>query len=148
MAKKGGKSSKKKKDGLNADIPQYPNQIIKLEIDIPPSKNHAYFYRRGQKIMKKTTQDYIKKIRKEVENEMWKQDWKKDKIHVWYYADLYFFFPDKRIRDSHNSIEVLMDTLEGTIFPNDYHIMPRIQNVILDRKNPRLYIEFYPKPTK
>ena len=128
----------KAKDELKQDKPKYPNQQISLCIPIPPSKNHAYFYRSGRKLQKNKTKKYIEQIRKYVEEEIAKQKWKKDKHCVWYYIDMYFYFPDKRQRDSHNSIEVLMDTLETVLFPNDYYIMPRIQLVELDRENPRL----------
>ena len=53
-------------------------------------------------------------------------------------------FPDKKIRDSHNCIKLLMDSLEGILFPNDYYVKPRIQAVELSRDNPQLDLVFYP----
>ena len=39
-------------DDLKRDKPKYPKQTISFSIDLPPSKNHAYFYRRGAKYQK------------------------------------------------------------------------------------------------
>ena len=125
-------------DDLKREKPKYPEQQISLCIPIPPSKNHAYFYKGGKKIMKGKTKKYIADIRDYVDKEMDAQKWKHDKDNVWYYLDMYLYFPDKKRRDSHNSIEILMDTLETVLFKDDYFIMPRIQSVELDRKNPRL----------
>lgn len=135
----------KKKDQLKKDTPKYPNQKIKLTVDIPPSKNHAFFYRRGAKIAKAGTRRYMENVQAYVKEEIKKQNWQKDLGSVWYYADLYFYYPDKRIRDSHNCIEILMDSLEKVLFPNDYYVMPRVQSVQLDRKNPRMEMIFYAK---
>jgi crossover junction endodeoxyribonuclease RusA len=76
---------------------------------------------------------------------MREKGWKKDKDHVWYVMDLYFYFPDKRVRDSHNTLKLLTDALEGLLFSNDYFLLPRIQTVTLDRENPRLEIVYYPQ---
>ena len=51
--------------------------------------------------------------------------------------------PDKRIRDSHNCIKLLMDSLQGVLFPNDYFVMPRIQAVEFDKENPRIDVVFF-----
>ena len=127
-------------DDLKRDKPKHPKQQIYFSIDLPPSKNHAYFYRRGAKIPKASTDKYVERTRKQITKEMKKQKWKKDRDHVWYYLDLFFYFPDRRRRDSHNCIEVLMDALETVLFRDDYYIMPRIQTVELDRENPRLEV--------
>jgi hypothetical protein len=130
---------------LNRQLPKYYVQVLEFAMPIPPSKNHAYFYKGGKKILKKSTKEFIETTRSKLKKEMKEQKWKHDKPHVWYYADLYFYMPDKRVRDSHNSIEVLMDTLEGILFPNDYYVMPRVMDVKLDRENPRLEVKFYAK---
>ena len=59
--------------------------------------------------------------------------------------DLYYFFPDKKVRDSHNTLKILTDSMEGLVFPNDYYVLPRIQYVTLDRKNPMLHVKVYPQ---
>jgi crossover junction endodeoxyribonuclease RusA len=77
-------------------------------------------------------------------NEVKLQDWKIDNKHVWYYVDMEFYFADRRIRDSHNTLKILMDALQGTIFNNDYYCMTRINKVCYDKNNPRVEIKIYP----
>ena len=95
--------------------------------------------------MTNTAKQYIKTIQDLCKKEIKKQNWKKDKESVWYVMDMYFYFQDKRKRDSHNCLKLLMDSLEGLLFTNDYFILPRIQYVTLDRENPRVEIIFYPQ---
>ena len=59
--------------------------------------------------------------------------------------DLYYYFPDKMRRDSHNTLKILTDCLEGLLYSDDYYLLPRIQYVCLDRKNPRLEVIYYPQ---
>ena len=133
-------------EDLERDIPKYPNQVLTLTIKIPPSVNHMYIHKRnGQKILTSTAKQYIKTIQDLCKKEIKKQNWKKDKESVWYVMDMYFYFQDKRKRDSHNCLKLLMDSLEGLLFTNDYFILPRIQYVTLDRENPRVEIIFYPQ---
>ena len=133
-------------EDLERDIPKYPNQVLTLTIKIPPSVNHMYIHKRnGQKILTNTAKQYIKTIQDLCKKEIKKQNWKKDKESVWYVMDMYFYFKDKRKRDSHNCLKLLMDSLEGLLFTNDYFVLPRIQYVTLDRENPRVEIIFYPQ---
>lgn len=133
-------------EDLERDIPKYPNQVLTLTIKVPPSVNHMYIHKRnGQKILTSTAKQYIKTIQDLCKKEIKKQNWKKDKESVWYVMDMYFYFQDKRKRDSHNCLKLLMDSLEGLLFTNDYFILPRIQHVTLDRENPRVEIIFYPQ---
>lgn len=76
--------------------------------------------------------------------EMHKQHWKLDKDNVWFYVDMDFYFADKRIRDSHNTLKILMDALQGIFFHNDYYCMTRINRVLYDKFNPRVEIKIYP----
>ena len=133
-------------EDLERDIPKYPNQVLTLTIKVPPSVNHMYIHKRnGQKILTNTAKQYIKTIQDLCKKEIKKQNWKKDKESVWYVMDMYFYFQDKRKRDSHNCLKLLMDSLEGLLFTNDYFVLPRIQYVTLDRENPRVEIIFYPQ---
>ena len=133
-------------EDLERDIPKYPNQVLTLTIKVPPSVNHMYIHKRnGQKILTSTAKQYIKTIQDLCKKEIKKQNWKKDKESVWYVMDMYFYFQDKRKRDSHNCLKLLMDSLEGLLFTKDYFVLPRIQYVTLDRENPRVEIIFYPQ---
>ena len=56
------------------------------------------------------------------------------------YLDCVFFMPDRRIRDSHNMLKLLLDVMQGNVFENDYFVMPRVQYVGLDVENPRVEV--------
>lgn len=132
-------------EDLNRDTPLHPNQVLTMTLPVPPSVNHMYINAgRGKRLSRdatnyiKTAQDICKKAIKE-------QGWKKDKEHVWYVMELYYYFPDKLRRDSHNTLKLLTDCLEGLLYSDDYYLLPRIEYVTLDRANPRLEIIFYPQ---
>lgn len=56
---------------------------------------------------------------------------------------LWFFFPDRRKRDTHNGLKLLLDALEDAgIYENDQYALPRIMDFEIDRQNPRIEIEF------
>jgi crossover junction endodeoxyribonuclease RusA len=56
---------------------------------------------------------------------------------------LWFYFPDHRRRDTHNSLKILMDTLEkAQIFVDDKYALPQIIDYSIDKKNPRVEMEF------
>ena len=133
-------------EDLNRDAPKYPFQTLTMSIPIPPSVNHMYIHKKnGSKILTKNAKKYIKELQTICKKSKKEQGWKTDKECVWYVMDLYFYFPDKRKRDSHNCLKLLLDCLEGLLFENDYYILPRIQYVTLDRDNPRVEVVFYPQ---
>lgn len=140
-----GKKKETVFEDLNRDIPKYPKQILTFSIPVPPSVNHMYQNAgRGRRLTKAAT-EYIKVAQDICKKAIKAQGWKKDKEHVWYVMDLYYYFPDKRRRDSHNTLKLLTDCLEGLLYKDDYYLLPRIQYVTLDKENPRLEIVYYPQ---
>jgi crossover junction endodeoxyribonuclease RusA len=137
------KRKKEIDDDLNRDKPKYPNQYVSFSIGITPSVNHMYIGK--TKNLTTSAKRYIKETQDTCLSALKKAGWKRDNPYVWYYMDLYFYMPDKRIRDSHNCIKLMMDTLEGTFNSNDYYVMPRIQHVTLDRDNPRIEVCIFPQ---
>ncbi|MEC4569479.1 RusA family crossover junction endodeoxyribonuclease [Paenibacillus sp. CMAA1739] len=56
---------------------------------------------------------------------------------------LWFYFPDKRRRDTHNALKALLDALEDAgMYEDDKMALPQIIDCEIDRKNPRIEIEF------
>jgi Holliday junction resolvase RusA-like endonuclease len=53
--------------------------------------------------------------------------------------------PDRRIRDSHNMLKLLLDVMQGIVFTNDYYALPRIQSVEYDTENPRVDLIIQPQ---
>jgi crossover junction endodeoxyribonuclease RusA len=132
-------------DDLNRTPPKHPKQKLRFSTDVATSVNHMYIFGKGHKTLTTAAKQYIQKTQRQCLEAMKQQKWKKEDETVWFYMDLYFYFPDKRIRDSHNCIKLLMDALQGILFVNDYYIMPRVQDVRLDRDNPRIEIVFFPR---
>lgn len=129
--------------------PNYPNQKIKLVLPVPPSVNHIYQNAgRGSRRLSTDAVKYIKQAQDIAKKEIKRIKWKKDNEDVWCIMDLYFYFPDKKRRDSHNCLKILTDCMEGLLYYDDYFILPRIQDVQLDRENPRLEMYYYPKEVK
>lgn len=60
---------------------------------------------------------------------------------------LWFYFPDRRKRDTHNGLKILLDALEDArIYENDRYALPQIMDFEVDRENPRVEIEFEAVP--
>jgi len=114
---------------------------MRLITPIPPSVNHAYFYRGGKKIKNTKarnfdeevillTRQYVKKVKKF-------PDKKKIICKLWY------FFPDARRRDTHNTLKLLLDAVEkGGLYKDDKYVLPQIQDFCIDRDDPRVELEF------
>lgn len=133
---------------LYRDKPQYPNKKLHLSLPIPPSVNHMYYNTRGGgKRLTKKAEDYIRVSRSLINVAIEEQRWLKQEKSTWYYVDLVFFMPDRRIRDSHNCLKLLLDVMQGIIFDNDYYVMPRIQSVEYDVDNPRVEVCIFPQST-
>lgn len=116
---------------------------MRLTIPIAPSVNHCYYYKGNKRIKKKTARDFEKevdKLTKKYISEVQEVFPEKTKIA----CNMWFYMPDLRRRDSHNSIKLVMDAVEkGGLYEDDRFVMPRIQDVTLDRDNPRIEMEFY-----
>lgn len=125
-------------DDLERTKPKYPMQELAFTIAIPPSINHMYMVSGHKKVLTKVAKEYVKSTQQTILDAIKKSKWKAEEPSVWMYVDLYFYFPDKRVRDSHNCIKILLDIMQGIVFENDYFIMPRVQSVTLDRNKPCL----------
>lgn len=134
---------KNKREDLKRDIPDHPNQKVSFSVGITPSVNHMYIAK--TRTLTKTAEKYVAETQQACLYSLKKVHWKKDNQNVWYYMDLVFWMPDLRVRDSHNCIKLLMDSLEGLFNSNDYFIMPRIQHVGYDKENPRIDITVRPQ---
>lgn len=121
--------------------PKYPNMTLKFAVPIPPSVNHMYYNTKlGGKHLTKQAEQYIAKARAIINQCIEEQNWLVQEKGIWYYVDMIFYMPDRRIRDSHNCLKILLDVMENTVYINDYYVMPRIQSVEYDKENPRVEV--------
>jgi crossover junction endodeoxyribonuclease RusA len=108
-----------------------------LDLPIPPSVNAIYTMR---KQLTAKAQRYIRIARALINEAVEEQRWGKPERTEWLYVDLVFYMPDRKIRDSHNCLKLLLDVLQGTVFENDYFVLPRIQSVEYDKERPRVEV--------
>jgi crossover junction endodeoxyribonuclease RusA len=118
--------------------------IYRLKLPIPPSVNHMYrnaiikgrvipVYTQAATHWKTETILLAAKWARRVN---WRTAEGKVIVRIWYY------FPDKRKRDTHNTLKALMDALEDArIYDNDQLALPHIMDYTVDRENPRIEIE-------
>lgn len=112
---------------------------------VPPSVNHmyvnAYHGKRARRVLTPTAEAWKTEII--VRANMWKKrnNWNtaNDKTIV----RLWFYWPDKRKRDTHNTLKLLLDCFEDAlIYYNDKYALPQIMDYDVDRENPRVEVEF------
>lgn len=71
----------------------------------------------------------------------WKPPDGKVIVNLWYY------WPDNRKRDTHNTLKLLLDCLEAAqIYTNDRYALPRIMDFEIDKANPRVEVEIIEVP--
>lgn len=112
---------------------------------LAPSVNHmynnAYIKGRRMKVLKASAKAWFedttyRAIQWRLDNK-WSTASEKVIVRLW------FFFPDKRRRDTHNALKALLDALEdGGIYKDDKTALPQIMDFQVDRNNPRIEIEF------
>lgn len=140
------KEKAKEENDLYRDTPTYPNKTLKLALPLPPSVNHMHWNTKGGgKRLTKKSENYIRTSRALINLAIEEQRWIKEEKPTWFYVDLVFFMPDRRIRDSHNMLKLLLDVMQGIVFMNDYYAMPRIQSVEYDVDYPRVEVHVVPQ---
>lgn len=135
-------------NGLYREKAKYPNKKLHIVLPIPPSVNHMYYNtKNGGKHLTRVAENYIRQAKALINEAIEEQKFKIQHGSVWYNLDLIFFMPDRRRRDSHNTLKILLDTLEGSVYDDDYYVMPRIQGVEYDKNNPRVVLHLSPQST-
>ena len=131
-------------EGLFRDKSKHPKQKLFLTLPMGCSINHMYVRLRGggQRLTKEAEQ-WVNTVKTICKREITAQKWLVEPNSVWYVLELHFYFPDKRKRDSHNYIKLLMDALEHDAYFNDYYVKPRIMSVDLDKEKPRIECFLY-----
>lgn len=128
-------------EDLFRDKPSNTNPRLSMALPIPPSINHMYYNTRGGgKRLTIKAENYVRISKALINLAMEEQRWNKPSKHTWLYADLVFYFPDRRRRDSHNTLKLLLDVMNKLVYEDDYTCLPRIQSVEYDKDNPRVEI--------
>lgn len=124
---------------LPRKAPQSTKKSLHLSLPVPPSVNSMYYNTRGGgRRLTSKSEAYIRDSHALINLALDEQKWTKQQKGVWLYADMVFYFPDRRRRDSHNCLKILLDTLQGYVYDDDMYLLPRIQSVEYDKLNPRV----------
>jgi len=135
------KETQEVKEDLYREDARYPRKKLKMSLPLPPSVNHMYINTRGGgKRLTKQAENYVRVSRSLINLAIEEQRWLKQNKSTWLYIDLVFFMPDRRVRDSHNCLKLLLDVMQDIVFDNDYYVMPNIKTVEYDKENPRVEI--------
>lgn len=135
-----------KNNDLYRDEPAYPRKKLKVILPIAPSINHMYYHKRnGAKSLTATAKRYILESTALIREAIEEQIWMIDNRDVWYYLDIIVYMPDRKIRDSHNMLKLMLDVFQDIAFRNDYFVMPRIQGVEFDKEDPRIDVILRPQ---
>lgn len=119
---------------------------LNLSLPVPISVNNLYMNTRGGgKRLTSKAERYVRDSRALINLAVQEQSWAKPNRSVWLYIDMVFYFQDRRIRDSHNCLKLLLDVMQGIVYQNDYFVLPRIQSVEYDKDNPRVELRVYPQ---
>ena len=138
-----------KNNDLYRDKPTYPKKKLRLTLDLPLSINHMYYNAPGGgKNLTAKALRYVRDSRAYMNAVIRDTKWIKQCNSTWYYLDMVVYMPDRRVRDSHNLLKLLLDTMEGIIYTNDYYVMPCIKAVEYDKSNPRLELILRPQTEK
>jgi crossover junction endodeoxyribonuclease RusA len=115
---------------------------LRLSLPVPPSVNAIYYNTRGGgRRLTKKAEFYVRDSRALMNVAVEESHWVIPEKYVWLYVDMVYYFPDRRIRDSHNCLKILLDAMQGIIFQNDYVVLPRIHAVEYDKSFPRVDIK-------
>lgn len=113
------------------------NKRLFIQLPIPPSINSMYTLKRQYTAKARKWFSMARGIINEaIEDQFWGVPQREE----WLYVDLVYYMPDRKIRDSHNTLKILMDALQDVVFINDYFVLPRIQSVEYDKEYPRVEI--------
>lgn len=135
------KEKAQQNEDLYRGIPKANHKDLGIALPLPPSVNSMYFNTRGGgRTLTRQAKNYIRDSRALINLAIDEQNWYQHEKDVWLYVDLVFYMPDRRVRDSHNMLKLLLDVMQGIVYENDYYAMPRIQSVEYDKHNPRVEI--------
>lgn len=116
-----------------------------LSLPVPITENHAYFYRMGRKNLNAAAKKWMSNAEEITRGEIERQHWETTAKHK-VVVEIHTYWPDARVRDTHNSYKLLFDALENAkVFDNDRYALARQIDYSIDRENPRVDLKIYLK---
>ncbi|SFU81793.1 RusA family crossover junction endodeoxyribonuclease [Alicyclobacillus macrosporangiidus] len=118
----------------------------RLILPLPPTLNHAYrnFVHPSGRRMRVLTRE-AERFREEAAwlAKAWAMQtgWSMPPPRTKVYLRLWYFWPDWRRADANNREKVLLDALEGVLYPDDRWVLVWEMDFDVDRERPRVEIE-------
>ena len=53
-------------------------------------------------------------------------------------VSFWFFWADRKKRDTHNCLKLILDGLQGVVYPDDQYVLPSVIDFQVDPENPRV----------
>lgn len=107
-----------------------------------PSSNAIYMNVGGGRRLNQMAQDKLTEWQ-ELTRRWAAGQWETQEVGTKVVADMVFYLPDEKVRDTHNAKKLLLDSLEGIVHENDMWILDRTIDFKFDPKFPRIELEFW-----
>lgn len=112
---------------------------------IPPSVNHMYrrftYGGRTMDVITRHAKAWMEQAAWAARQAALESGWslvpKGQKVVV----KLWFWWPNRTRRDTHNALKALLDAWQGVLYEDDYWALPRVMDFGVDRDNPRIEAE-------
>ena len=112
---------------------------------IPPSVNHMYrrftYQGRTMDVITRHAKAWMEQAAWAARQAALESGWslvpKGQKVVV----KLWFWWPNRTRRDTHNALKALLDAWQGVLYEDDYWVLPRVMDFGVDRDNPRIEAE-------
>tara|TARA_Y100000310_G_C20497740_1_gene722382 strand:+ start:302 stop:757 length:456 start_codon:yes stop_codon:yes gene_type:complete len=108
----------------------------------PPSVNHIYGFtwRHGQAVtyLLPEAKEYKKHVWAMAQNAVVNQKWIVPEIGRRVGVSFWFFWADRKKRDTHNCLKLILDGLQGVVYPDDQYVLPSVIDFQVDPENPRV----------
>ena len=88
--------------------PKNGSQELKIVLPLGVSVNKLYTTFRGRKQISNEGKKYIRTVVPVIMQNIKNQNWVKDVKGVWHVVEITYYFPDRKKRDSHNYIKLLI----------------------------------------
>lgn len=120
--------------------------MTRLILPLPPSKNASHCQTNEDGVLRRRKTADTKQFMHDagwlckawMRESGWQQPPPGEKVVLRYWC----YWGDSRPRDTGNLVDALLDALNGIAYVDDRYVLPQAINYEVDRKNPRVEIEF------
>ena len=112
---------------------------------VPPSVNHMYrrftYGGRTMNVITRNAQAWMDSVRLAAKAAAVGAGWQLVPAGRKVVVRLWFYWPSRVRRDTHNALKALLDAWQGVLYEDDYWALPRVMDFGVVRDNPRIEAE-------